>query len=99
MEYEVLDNEKTIIDKLKVCKSKGRYQAINLENENTVEFRIFKGTLNYNTFLASLQFVVEISKYAKQTELLDIPTTNWRDIFMLTNYSELKNYLNERGLM
>lgn len=99
MEYEVLDNEKTIIDKLKVCKSKGRYQAINLENENTVEFRIFKGTLNYNTFLASLQFVVEISKYAKQTELLDIPTTNWRDIFMLTNYAELKNYLNERGLM
>ena len=28
----------------------GRYAAVNLENETTVEFRIFRGTLRYTTF-------------------------------------------------
>jgi len=97
--FDFLDDEKTIVDKLKRCKDKGRYQAINLENEDTIEFRIFKGSLNINTFLASLQFVVEISRYAKQTPLLDIPTTKWGDIFMSTEYPELKEYLKRKELI
>ena len=46
LHYESHDTEATIVDKMKCCKSKGRYQAVNLENTNTIEFRIFKGTLN-----------------------------------------------------
>ena len=33
----------------------GRYHAINLTNSNTIEFRLFKGTLNINTFLATIE--------------------------------------------
>lgn len=35
----------------------GHYYAINITNNNTIEFRIFRGTLNVNTFIATLQFV------------------------------------------
>ena len=97
--YESNDNEKTIIDKMKCCKSNGRYQAINLENASTVEFRIFKGTLNLNTFLAAIQFVIVISDYAKRTKLSDIPCTSWKDIFMSSNYKELNEYLKRMELI
>lgn len=99
IDYEENDDEKTIVDKMKQSKSKGRYTAVNLLNSNTIEFRLFKGTLNYSTFISSLQFVMEISKYAKNTELKSIPTTNWSDIFLFTEFKELKNYLIERELI
>ena len=38
----------------------GRYVAVNLENYNTIEFRMFRGTLRYKTFVATLQLVEEI---------------------------------------
>lgn len=96
--FEKDDNEETVIGKMKYSKSKGRYQAVNLQNPSTVEFRIFKGTLKHTTFIAALQFVVVISEYAKNTKLADIPSTNWEDIFMSANFNELNEYLNERGL-
>lgn len=99
IDYEENDDEKTIVDKMKQSKSKGRYTAVNILNSNTIEFRLFKGTLNFNTFIASLQFVMEISKYAKNTVLKSIPTTKWRDIFLSTEFKELKNYLKEKELI
>ena len=99
MNYDDYDTETTVIDKLKVCKSKGRYFAINVENLHTVEYRIFKGSLNFETFLASLQFVVEFSRCAKRISLADIPTITWRDIFMSTEFSQLKNYLERKDLI
>ena len=44
-------------------KAKGdcnRYVAVNLRNYNTIEFRMFRGTLKYNTFIAILQMVNRI---------------------------------------
>jgi hypothetical protein len=98
MEYDNTDNEITIVDKMKRLKST-RYLALNLQNYYTVEFRLFKGTLNFNTFISSLQFVMEISKFAKETPLKEILTCNWGDVFLHTQYEELKNYLEERGLI
>lgn len=34
-----------------------RYMAVNLTNDNTVEFRIFNGTLSLDTFYANIQFI------------------------------------------
>lgn len=42
-----------------------RYRVINLENEDTIEFRIFRGTLKYSTFIMALKFVIEICDCAK----------------------------------
>lgn len=46
---------KNIKDKKEYSKSRSRYEAVNWENEHTVEVRIFKGTLKYETFIASME--------------------------------------------
>ena len=98
VKYEETNTNESVVDKMKTAKSCGRYQAINLQNEKTVEFRMFKGTLKYSTFIASLQFVKVISEYAKTVKLNDIPTTQWSDIFMHSDYAELRNYMKEKEL-
>ena len=61
----------------------GRYDndhhfAFNKENNNTVEFRFFRGTLNYDTFMMSYKFVYELCLIAKMLSDEDAFTlTNW----------------------
>ena len=64
------ETENEIMDKVKWYKSDGRYKAINLQNDNTIEFRLFRGTLKLNTFIASLQFVVVSfqNSYSRRSE-------------------------------
>ena len=62
VDIEDSDTESEIVDKVKNTKYAGRYQGINLQNDNTVEFRMFRGTLKLNTFIAALQFVDCICK-------------------------------------
>ena len=54
---------KQILNKAK-SNSCGRYTAVNLCNYSTIEFRMFRGTLKYNTFIAALQLVYEICNAA-----------------------------------
>ncbi len=98
LECVTSDTENEIVDKVKWYKSAGRYKAINLMNLGTIEFRLFKGTLKLNTFLASLQFVVVITRFVKSIKLNDIFTVSWSDIFDCTEYEELNQYLKERKL-
>lgn len=41
------------------------YYAVNIANRDTIEFRMFKGTLNVNTIMATLNLVENICKAAK----------------------------------
>ena len=41
-----------------------RYEAINVTNNSTIEFRIFKGTLKYQTLMAALEFVNALRNFA-----------------------------------
>ena len=95
------DTEKDIIDKVKDTKYRGRYQGINLENQNTIEFRIFRGTLKLNTFIATLQFVDCICRYSKSMRLSDIYTVGWSDLFSGKDelYPELIDYLKSKNLI
>ena len=43
-----------------------RYVAVNV-NRETIEIRIFRGTLNYDRFLASLQFVDAVVNFIKES--------------------------------
>ena len=98
---EVTDTDLTteILDKVKKQKNNGRYHAINLSNYYTIEFRIFRGTLKYETFIATLQFVSTMCIYAKQISLPEIWKVNFEDIFQNTEYTELRNYLLEKRLI
>ena len=95
------DTEEEIVDKVKSSKHNGRYQGINLMNEHTIEFRMFRGTLKLNTFIASLQFVDCICRFAKDMKLSGIYSTNWSDLFYgkATQYPELICYLKSRNLL
>jgi hypothetical protein len=75
-----------------------RYKAVNLCNSNTVEFRFFKGTLKRDTIIASIQWVDTIIQYCRSTQLKDLFSTDWDDIFGNTEHVELSNYLKQRNL-
>ena len=53
----------------KVYKNATRYLVINNENSRTIEIRIFKGTLNVDTFYADLQLVNNLFKLAYDTSI------------------------------
>ena len=57
-----------------------KYMAINLRYRETIEIRIFKGTLNYNTFINTLEFVSKISKFVKKVSINDIQNVTWEEI-------------------
>lgn len=60
-------------------KNFGRYVAVNLENYATVEFRLFRGTLRYKTFIAALQLVDEICRCAINMTDNETESMSWSD--------------------
>ena len=74
------------------------YCAINLSNRDTVEFRIFRGTLKYNTLIASLQLVSNVVELAKNNTVEQINNLEWQDVINVNRYPELIQYLEERQL-
>lgn len=77
----------------------GRYTAVNLENTFTVELRIFRGTLRYKTFVATLQFVDKLCNDAVKLSDEEFQTMTWKDFTASVNdMPELKEYLKVRGL-
>lgn len=78
----------------------GRYVAVNLENYNTIEFRLFRGTLRYKTFLATLQLVDEICYCAINMTDKEIEDMSWLDFVqrILPKKPELIEYLKEKRL-
>lgn len=78
-----------------------RYRCINLQNDATVEFRMFRGTLRYKTFIATLQFVDELCRFCVDNTDKTIETTAWTDFVTRINGDkkpELVEYLKERKL-
>lgn len=101
--YGIEDGEKPadILNKAKSCYN--RYRLINLQNSYTIEFRLFRGTLKYNTFIATLQLVRHLCDMCIELDKNDIETISWRDFVTSienaeNNYSELLQYLADRQL-
>ena len=83
--------------------SPSRYEAINFTNDNTVEFRFFKGTLKYSTILASIQFVHSLVKFCKGNGFPTIIKPCWNEycdfIRGKKEYLTLITYLEFKGIM
>jgi hypothetical protein len=78
---------------------KGRYFAVNLKNTYTVEIRIFRGTLKYNTFAATLQFINLLLDAITAGTIADIQSLTWTEIVNdAKQYAELTEYLKIRNL-
>lgn len=75
-----------------------RYKNINLCNSKTIEFRFFRGTLKYNTFIATLQLVNEICNVAITLSQEEIDKLSWSEFVSRITQPELIQYLKERRL-
>lgn len=79
----------------------GRYTAVNLSNDSTVEFRIFRGTLRYETFISTLEFTHYLCKLAMKLSDELFQSMSWLDFVSgidKAEYPELIDYLKLRGL-
>ena len=88
---------KDILEKAKKGNN-GRYAAVNLMNWATIEFRLFRGTLKYNTLIAALELVNAICDIAMNTTEEEIEKLSWSDFVSTLTEPELVNYLMERKL-
>lgn len=88
---------KAIMDKAKKGNN-GRYAAVNLCNYHTVEFRMFRGTLKYNTFIAAIELVNRICDVAMYNTDESIAKISWSDFVTGITEPELITYLKKRQL-
>ena len=72
---------------------RNRYMAVNITNDKTVEIRINRGTLKYETFLATIDFVMTTAINSKNIDWVDVSD----DFLWLKGLKrETLNYLSSR---
>lgn len=84
-------NEDSIVELYGQYKEKGKRAALNLQHKDTIEFRMFKSTLKYETFILTLEFVKDIIDYAKSVDIEEIELAKWSDLMNCFS-SELRKY-------
>lgn len=88
-----------VVDEAKKKKRFSRYHCVNVSNYNTVEVRIFRGTLVENTIIASIQ----LCKLFYELSVFDVPVLEnmtWNEIkrYAEPDYPELMKAFEERKL-
>ena len=89
---------KDILDHAKKGTNGSRYTCVNLQNDSTIEFRIFRGTLKYNTLIATLQLVERICDVAIFLSDEELKAMSWTTFVSGCQAPELMQYLKERRL-
>lgn len=95
--YGRKDDPKAMMDHAKKS-NLGRYTCVNLTNESTIEFRMFRGTLKLNTFFATLQMVDRICEVALNLSDREMQELTWSMFAVGCTAPELVQYLKERRL-
>lgn len=80
---------------------RGHHSAVNLQEDNTIEFRFFRGSLNLESFYAAIEFpdaVVEwIKTFSSKEDLFSVEHTTFakfREFFTSKErYAELTSYI------
>ena len=96
--YGYKEQPRDILDHAKKGDGAGRYTCVNLQNEDTIEFRIFRGTLKLNTLIATLQLVDRICDVALFLSDEEIKAMSWTTFVTGCTQPELVQYLKERRL-
>ena len=95
--YGITGDTKTTYKSAK-DKYSGRYVAVNLLNTNTIELRLFRGTLRYETFIATLQLVDEICNLAIRLTDAELENLSWSDFVLGLKQKALIRFLREKQL-
>ena len=96
--YGYKDQPKELLDHAKKGSHGGRYTSVNLTNADTIEFRIFRGTLKYNTLIATLQLVDRVCDVALYLTDDQLRAMSWTTFVSGCTQPELVQYLKERRL-
>lgn len=96
--YGYKEHPKEILDHAKKGGRGGRYSSVNLQNEDTIEFRIFRGTLKLNTLIATLQLVDRVCDVAFYLSDEELKAMSWTTFASGCTQPELVQYLKERRL-
>ena len=95
-----LDNAEEVI---KNQKAKPKTTAINFNNSETIEFRVFRGTMNTDVLIANIQLVQLIADLALQElsiqDILDLTFTKIVSKMFEADYKELLQYCDKKGLL
>ena len=95
--YGYKDQPRELLDHAKKGHA-GRYTSVNLTNPDTIEFRIFRGTLKYSTVIAALQLLDRICDAALFMSDDEIRAMSWTTFVSGCTAPELVQYLKERRL-
>lgn len=87
--------ENSLVELYGKYKDHGKRAALNLQHKDTIEFRMFKSTLKYETFILTLEFVKDIIDYAKSASIEEIELIKWADLMKLFSPA-LRNYYTKR---
>lgn len=67
-----------------------RYYNVNLTNSDTTEIRLWRGTLNINTFMATIKFTARLAKLAETTSTYRLTQMTWEEV--LGDDKDILNY-------
>ena len=96
--YGYKEQPRDILEHAKKGYHGGRYTCVNLQNYSTIEFRMFRGTLKYNTLIATLQLVDRICDTALHLSDEELKALPWTTFVSGCQAPELVRYLKERRL-
>ena len=67
-----------------------RYHAVNVTNKSTIELRLWRGTLKFETFIATLKFSARLAEIAKNVNAAKLIKMSWEEI--LGDDEDILNY-------
>ena len=84
-------------------KNKSKCTAINFSNTNTIEFRVFRGTMNTNKLIANIQLVQLLADWSRKNltiyDILNLNIAAFKNEILENNYTELLNYCIEKEVI
>lgn len=96
--YGYKEQPREILEHAKKGYHGGRYTCVNLQNDSTIEFRMFRGTLKLNTLIATLQLVDRICEVAICLSDEEAKNMSWSTVVSGCQAPELVQYLKERRI-
>jgi len=75
-DYQWLKSAKRSGDPLRTLND-DRYESLNFQNDNTIEFRLFKGTLKFESIMSCLEFTYATWFFCKDNGYQDLNTDNF----------------------
>lgn len=89
----------TIYDDKRSCMG-GHGSAINVSNRNTIEIRIFKSTLNFDVFMACIEFTRNLATFVRDnTEITTIENATFETIVNYCDNEYLTTYCQQNRLI